>query len=100
MEIFLLARAFLNCLYFLLKMVSGVISHGLRPLELGWNITYVLWFQLAQIADQLSHAEGYNVLPRDFGASQFFVKLMLLCEYQNYIVKTTKLSSCCLLKTF
>ena len=47
----------------------------------------------AQIAEEPSHAESYNVLPTDFGASQFFVKSLLLCENQKIFFKYFDITS-------
>ena len=47
----------------------------------------------AQIAEEPSHAESYNVLPTDFGASQFVVKSLLLCENQKKLTIVFLLSS-------
>ena len=58
----------------------------------------------AEIAEEPSHAESYNVLPTDFGASQFVVKSLLLCENQKiflkYFDKTSQLSYFCRLERF
>lgn len=66
---------------------------------LGHNLGF-MFPAAAQIAEELSHAESYNVLLTDFGSSQFFVKLLLLCEKQKIFWQKTQMSNFCRLKRF